>query len=215
MNTTETFADVRTATSRASIAETGLAARARRDRRAGARAISASAWCASRSPAATAARCRSWPSGPTARMTIDDCELAEPDAVAGARRARTRSPGAYRLEVSSPGIDRPLVRRSRFRALGRPRGEDRADRAGIDGRKRFRGALLDGVEGDAASFASRSTRSGSGNVSLLPLADIAEAQARADRRADPRGAASAANEAAHNEPPKPTAAEAPATEVED
>lgn len=54
--------------------------------------------------------------------------------------------GAYLLEVSSPGIDRPLVRRedfARFAGL-----EAKIELHGpVDGRKRFRGRLL-GVEGD-------------------------------------------------------------------
>jgi ribosome maturation factor RimP len=54
--------------------------------------------------------------------------------------------GAYLLEVSSPGIDRPLVRREdfvRFAGL-----EAKVElTAPVDGRKRFRGRLL-GVDGD-------------------------------------------------------------------
>jgi len=47
---------------------------------------------------------------------------------------------AYRLEISSPGIDRPLVRQSDFeRAVGH---EARVEMAvAINGRKRFRGRL--------------------------------------------------------------------------
>ena len=47
---------------------------------------------------------------------------------------------AYRLEISSPGIDRPLVRELDFlRAVGH---EARVEMAvAIDGRKRFRGRL--------------------------------------------------------------------------
>jgi ribosome maturation factor RimP len=60
-------------------------------------------------------------------------------------------PGAYRLEVSSPGIDRPLVRRSdyeRFAGL-----EARLEtELPIDGRRRFRGRLL-GLAGDQVRLA--------------------------------------------------------------
>ena len=45
---------------------------------------------------------------------------------------------SYHLEVSSPGIDRPLVRPRGFRALGRARSQDRDERP-LAGRKRFRG----------------------------------------------------------------------------
>jgi ribosome maturation factor RimP len=48
---------------------------------------------------------------------------------------------AYRLEISSPGIDRPLVRESDFaRAVGHEARVEMA--AAINGRKRFRGRLM-------------------------------------------------------------------------
>src|SRR5262249_34794057 len=54
---------------------------------------------------------------------------------------------AYWLEVSSPGMDRPLVRRSDFeRFAGHRLKVEMA--AAIDGRRRFHGLLL-GVEGEA------------------------------------------------------------------
>jgi ribosome maturation factor RimP len=76
-------------------------------------------------------------------MTIEDCELASSmlspnldliDPIAS----------AYRLEVSSPGIDRPLVRVSDFeRAMGC---EARIEMAvPVAGRKRFRG-LIEAIE---------------------------------------------------------------------
>ncbi len=53
---------------------------------------------------------------------------------------------AYHLELSSPGIDRPLVRVSDFRrAIGH---EARIEMAvPLDGRKRFRG-WIEGISGD-------------------------------------------------------------------
>ena len=57
---------------------------------------------------------------------------------------------AYRLEISSPGIDRPLVRRSDFeRHAGHLVKIEMA--VAHQGRKRFRGTL-DGVEGDAYGY---------------------------------------------------------------
>ncbi len=52
---------------------------------------------------------------------------------------------AYRLEVSSPGMDRPLVRRSDFERFAGHRLKVEMAVA-IDGRRRFHGLLL-GVEG--------------------------------------------------------------------
>jgi len=76
---------------------------------------------------------------PDGTMTIDDCERAS-DALSPLFDVEEPVTGAYRLEISSPGIDRPLVRVSDFRrALGH---ETRIEMAvAVDGRKRFRGAL--------------------------------------------------------------------------
>jgi ribosome maturation factor RimP len=54
--------------------------------------------------------------------------------------------GAYLLEVSSPGIDRPLVRREDFARFAGLEAKIELH-APVDGRKRFRGRLLS-VEGD-------------------------------------------------------------------
>ena len=63
---------------------------------------------------------------------------------------------AYRLEMSSPGIDRPLVRRSDFeRYAGNVVKIEMA--VAVDGRKRFRGQLL-GAEGDMRAHPAATTR---------------------------------------------------------
>ena len=54
--------------------------------------------------------------------------------------------GAYLLEVSSPGVDRPLVRREDFARFAGLEAKIELH-APLDGRRRFRGRLL-GVEGD-------------------------------------------------------------------
>ena len=54
--------------------------------------------------------------------------------------------GAYVLEVSSPGIDRPLTRAKDFAAWVGFEAKIEVDQP-IDGRKRFRGKLL-GIDGD-------------------------------------------------------------------
>src|SRR5262245_50334434 len=50
---------------------------------------------------------------PDGSMTIDDCELVS-RALSPVLDAADPIDRAYRLEISSPGIDRPLVRRSDF-----------------------------------------------------------------------------------------------------
>ena len=81
---------------------------------------------------------------PDGTMTIEDCEAC----------SRALSPvldefdpidRAYRLEISSPGIDRPLVRKSDFERFANNVVKIEMS-VPVDGRKRFRGMLL-GVEG--------------------------------------------------------------------
>jgi ribosome maturation factor RimP len=64
---------------------------------------------------------------------------------------------AYRLEISSPGIDRPLVRRSDFERFTGHLVKVEMNLP-VDGRKRFRGTLL-GTEGDAARLRSDDAKS--------------------------------------------------------
>jgi ribosome maturation factor RimP len=76
---------------------------------------------------------------PDGTMTIDDCERAS-DALSPVFDLEEPMSQAYRLEISSPGIDRPLVRESDFRrAIGH---EARVEMAiPVNGRKRFRGRI--------------------------------------------------------------------------
>jgi ribosome maturation factor RimP len=81
---------------------------------------------------------------------------------------------AYRLEVSSPGIDRPLVRRSDFeRYAGHLVKIEMA--VAHQGRKRFRG-MLAGVEGNAVRLHRDDTRAGEDADVLLVMEDIADAR---------------------------------------
>lgn len=82
---------------------------------------------------------------PDGRMTIEDCEAASVALSAELDVADVIS-DAYRLEISSPGVDRPLVRVSDFRrALGHEVKLELAHPS-ASGRKRFRGALA-AIEG--------------------------------------------------------------------
>src|ERR671923_1895341 len=84
---------------------------------------------------------------PDGTMTVEDCEAVS-RALSPVLDVADPVDRAYRLEISSPGIDRPLVRRSDFaRYAGHVAKVEMA--MPIDGRRRFRGVLL-GVEGDAA-----------------------------------------------------------------
>jgi len=113
---------------------------------------------------------------PDGTMSIDDCERAS-EALSPVFDAGDVMARAYRLEVSSPGIDRPLVRESDFRrAVGHEAKFELA--APIDGRKRFRGrieAVTEGPEGPAAALrivADDKTEA----LIALPLSAMSEAR---------------------------------------
>jgi ribosome maturation factor RimP len=80
-----------------------------------------------------------------APMTVEDCaEISR--AVSALLDVEDPLPGSYVLEVTSPGIDRPLVRPDDFARFAGF--EARIETAApIDGRRRFKGRLI-GVEGD-------------------------------------------------------------------
>jgi ribosome maturation factor RimP len=79
-------------------------------------------------------------------MTVEDCaEISR--TVSALLDVADPIAGAYTLEVSSPGIDRPLVRREDFARFAGFEAKIELS-APQDGRRRFRGKLL-GVEGDA------------------------------------------------------------------
>jgi ribosome maturation factor RimP len=135
---------------------------------------------------------------PDGTMMVEDCETV----------SRTLSPvldvadpidRAYRLEVSSPGMDRPLVRRSDFeRYAGHQLKVETA--VAIGGRRRFRGVLMGaevlgaegmaaevlgaegvaaevlGAEGVAARIRRDDAAPGEANEVLLPIENMTEAK---------------------------------------
>ena len=110
---------------------------------------------------------------PDGTMTVADCEAVS-RALSPVLDVADPIDRAYRLEISSPGMDRPLVRRSDFeRHAGHQLKVEMA--AGIDGRRRFRGLLL-GVEGEAARVRRDDATPGEANEVLLRIEDIAEAK---------------------------------------
>jgi ribosome maturation factor RimP len=110
---------------------------------------------------------------PDGTMTIEDCEVVS-RALSPVFDVEDPIERAYRLEVSSPGIDRPLVRRSDFdRYAGHVVKVEMA--VPIEGRRRFRGVLL-GAHGDAALIRRDDARSGEAAEILLAFDDMAEAR---------------------------------------
>jgi len=109
---------------------------------------------------------------PDGTMLVEDCEAIS-HALSPVLDIADPIERAYRLEISSPGIDRPLVRRSDFeRYEGYLVKIEMA--VAVGGRKRFRG-LLGPIEGGAVLLAREGARDGEDPNTLLPLEDIAGA----------------------------------------
>ncbi len=121
---------------------------------------------------------------PDGKFEIEDCASAS-RALSPLLDAADPIDRAYRLEISSPGIDRPLVRRSDFeRYAGHVVKVEMT--LPVDGRKRFRGTLL-GTTGDAvriraedakaeAKAETKADRPAEPAETLLPIGDMAEAK---------------------------------------
>lgn len=78
-------------------------------------------------------------------MTVDDC-AAVSRAISALLDVEDPIKDPYTLEVSSPGIDRPLVRVGDFQRFQGFQAKIETTRP-VDGRRRFKGVLL-GVDGD-------------------------------------------------------------------
>jgi ribosome maturation factor RimP len=109
------------------------------------------------------------------RVTLDAPGGMDLEAIARASQGLSRLldqadvlPGAYTLEVGSPGLERELRRPAQFgKALGREVVVTTVDP--LDGSRRHRG-VLDGVSGEAVTLLlSEGTR-------LIPFGQVAEAR---------------------------------------
>jgi ribosome maturation factor RimP len=110
---------------------------------------------------------------PDGTMKVEDCEIVS-RALSPVLDVSDPIDRAYRLEVSSPGMDRPLVRRSDFeRFAGHELKVEMA--VAINGRRRFRGLLL-GVEGETARIRRSDAAPGEDSEVVLPIEDMSEAK---------------------------------------
>ena len=109
---------------------------------------------------------------PDGTMSVEDCEALSRD-LSPVLDVENPVDHAYHLEISSPGIDRPLVRRSDFEhwsgyaakvELAHP----------LDGRKRLRGRLA-GIDGDRVGLITEQTDGRTEKI-WLPLSEITEAR---------------------------------------
>jgi ribosome maturation factor RimP len=110
---------------------------------------------------------------PDGGMAIEDCEAVS-RALSPALDAADPIEGAYRLEISSPGIDRPLVRRSDFdRYAGHVAHVEML--VPVEGRRRFRGELL-GTEGECVRLRCSEPAGVAPTEARLRIDDIMEAR---------------------------------------
>ncbi len=114
---------------------------------------------------------------PDGSMSVEDCEIVS-QALSPVLDVEDPIPGGYRLEISSPGIDRLLVRASDFlRALGHEAKIETV--APVGGRKRFRG-LIEGLHDDGPETQVKLRRTDAKPDEdpevTLRLADLAEAK---------------------------------------
>ena len=107
------------------------------------------------------------------RFTITDCERLSKD-LSPVLDVEDPIDREYHLEVSSPGIDRPLVRARDYRTyLGHEAKVELGD--AIDGRKRFRG-LIEAATDDTVTIKLPDAPKGDDPNHVLPLSAIAEAK---------------------------------------
>ena len=115
---------------------------------------------------------------PDGTMNVEDCAMLCRALLRFPRSAKIRSRATIELEVSSPGIDRPLTRLMDFSRWAGHEAKIELH-APIDGRKRFRGKLL-GLDGNDVVIQTQDARR------QFPVHADRRSQARADRQADRR-----------------------------
>jgi ribosome maturation factor RimP len=102
-------------------------------------------------------------------MMVEDCARLS-RTISEVMDAADPIEGEYLLEVSSPGVDRPLTRLKDFETYEGFEAKLELDRL-AEGRKRFRG-ILAGVEGDSVAI----DLEGEEHTALVPFAWVTEAK---------------------------------------
>ena len=115
----------------------------------------------------------------TRQLDLSDCETIS-RRLSDWLDANDPIEGGFRLEVSSPGIDRPLTRLKDYRRLGRAtrrasRSPNRATAASNSS------GTLDGIDGDTVKLTDKD-----GQAPRLPFSDNLVGQAALDRQAHQR-----------------------------
>jgi ribosome maturation factor RimP len=110
---------------------------------------------------------------PDGGMMVEDCETVS-RALSPVLDMADPVDRAYRLEISSPGLDRPLVRKSDFDRYAGNLAKIEME-IPIEGRKRFRGLLL-GTAGETARLRRDDTEAGETAEILLPMNEMSDAK---------------------------------------
>ncbi|HEY6024663.1 MAG TPA: ribosome maturation factor RimP [Pseudolabrys sp.] len=110
---------------------------------------------------------------PDGSMTVEDCEAVS-RALSPVLDVADPIDRAYRLEISSPGIDRPLVRKCDFDRYAGHLAKIEME-IPVNGRKRFRGKIV-GTEGDSARVHREDAAEGEEAEVLLPIEEMSEAK---------------------------------------
>lgn len=109
---------------------------------------------------------------PDGTMSVGECEAIS-KALSPVLDVEDPVSSAYNLEVSSPGIDRPLVRRSDFETWAGHVAKIETAYL-IEGRKRFRGQLID-VDGDEVVIKRDNAGKDEEKLARVPLQAISSA----------------------------------------
>ena len=110
-----------------------------------------------------------YPTGSDKSISFDDCEKLSRE-LSAILDVEDPIVDKYNLEVSSPGIDRPLRTAEHFRRFAGQEAKVSL-RAGLDGRRKFSGRLINVSEGGDTV-----TINVDGNDFDLPLADLSSAK---------------------------------------
>lgn len=79
-------------------------------------------------------------------INVDDCSAVS-HQVSGVMDVEDPISGKYTLEVSSPGVDRPLTKRAHFETYTGNRIRVKTDNPSLEGRRNYTGLLI-GLEGE-------------------------------------------------------------------
>jgi ribosome maturation factor RimP len=110
---------------------------------------------------------------PDGSMTVEDCETIS-RALSPVLDMADPIDRAYRLEISSPGLDRPLVRKSDFDRFAGHLVKIEME-IPVNGRKRFRGEII-GTDGEAARVRRDDAAEDEEAEILLPIEEMSEAK---------------------------------------